>query len=158
MYVALVVSGVATNLLALASRGSIKLLGLDLGGGRPFDSWWLLAAVTYTLSGIVAGLLGALCWFHFRRRTERKFSAAADAIVIYIGIDDTDIVGSPGTNQLARAIVKALGPIGKKAIICRHQLFFDPRVPYTSGMARRRFNCPAATGFRARRSATLCAR
>jgi hypothetical protein len=29
--------------------------------------------------------------------------------VIYIGIDDTDVVGSPGTNQLARAIVKRLG-------------------------------------------------
>jgi hypothetical protein len=52
--------------------------------------------------------------------------------VIYIGIDDTDITGSPGTNQLARAIVKRLGPIGKDAIICRHQLFFDPRIPYTS--------------------------
>ena len=52
--------------------------------------------------------------------------------MIYIGIDDTDIIGSPGTNQLARAIVKRLGPIGKNAIICRHQLFFDPRVPYTS--------------------------
>jgi hypothetical protein len=57
---------------------------------------------------------------------------AANAGVIYIGIDDTDIVGSPGTNQLARAIVKGLGPAGKQAIVCRHQLFFDPRVPYTS--------------------------
>lgn len=52
--------------------------------------------------------------------------------MIYIGIDDTDIVGSPGTNQLARAIVARLGPVGKQAIVCRHQLFFDPRVPYTS--------------------------
>ena len=52
--------------------------------------------------------------------------------MIYIGIDDTDIIGSPGTNQLARAIVRALGPIGSQSIICRHQLFFDPRVPYTS--------------------------
>jgi hypothetical protein len=52
--------------------------------------------------------------------------------VIYIGIDDTDIIGSPGTNQLARAVVGRLGPIGAEAIICRHQLFFDPRVPYTS--------------------------
>jgi hypothetical protein len=58
------------------------------------------------------------------------FRQVAD--VIYIGIDDTDIVGSPGTNQLARAIVSALGPAGGRAIICRHQLFFDPRVPYTS--------------------------
>ena len=50
----------------------------------------------------------------------------------YIGIDDTDIVGSPGTNQLARAIVNRLGAVSKGAIVCRHQLFFDPRVPYTS--------------------------
>jgi hypothetical protein len=52
--------------------------------------------------------------------------------VIYVGIDDTDIVGSPGTNQLARAIVRRLGDAAKGAIVCRHQLFFDPRVPYTS--------------------------
>jgi len=71
VYVALVVSGVAANLLALASRAATKVLGLDLGG-RPFDSWWLQAAGTYTLSGIVAGLLGALCWFQFRSRSERS--------------------------------------------------------------------------------------
>jgi hypothetical protein len=53
--------------------------------------------------------------------------------VIYIGIDDTDVVGSPGTNQLARAIVKRLGSLADGNVICRHQLFFDPRVPYTSG-------------------------
>jgi hypothetical protein len=53
--------------------------------------------------------------------------------VIYIGIDDTDVVGSPGTNQLARAIVKRLGSLAEGNVISRHQLFFDPRVPYTSG-------------------------
>ena len=52
--------------------------------------------------------------------------------MIYVGIDDTDIVGSPGTNQLARAIVDKLGRGGRQAVVCRHQLFFDPRVPYTS--------------------------
>jgi hypothetical protein len=52
--------------------------------------------------------------------------------VTYIGIDDTDTIGSPGTNQLARAIVSRLGAVGKGAIVCRHQLFFDSRVPYTS--------------------------
>jgi tRNA(Ile2) C34 agmatinyltransferase TiaS len=52
--------------------------------------------------------------------------------VIFIGIDDTDIIGTPGTNQLARAILKRLGDASRGAIICRHQLFFDPRVPYTS--------------------------
>src|SRR6188474_3575705 len=53
--------------------------------------------------------------------------------MIYIGIDDTDIVGSPGTNQLARAIVRRLGAVAEGSVICRHQLFFDPRVPFTSG-------------------------
>ena len=53
--------------------------------------------------------------------------------MIYIGIDDTDIVGSPGTNQLARKIVRRLGPVARDAIVCRHQLFVDPRVPFTSG-------------------------
>ena len=53
--------------------------------------------------------------------------------MIYVGIDDTDIVGSPGTNQLARRIVRRLGPVARGAVICRHQLFFDPRVPFTSG-------------------------
>jgi hypothetical protein len=52
--------------------------------------------------------------------------------VIFVGIDDTDIVGSPGTNQLARLILKRIGESARDAIICRHQLFFDPRVPYTS--------------------------
>lgn len=53
--------------------------------------------------------------------------------MIYIGIDDTDIVGSPGTNQLARKIVRRLGQVAQGAIVCRHQLFLDFRVPFTSG-------------------------
>jgi hypothetical protein len=68
VYAALVLSGVATNLLALGSRAGAKLLGLELAGSRPFDSWWLQAIVTYTLSGVVAGLLGAFCWFHIHDR------------------------------------------------------------------------------------------
>jgi hypothetical protein len=52
--------------------------------------------------------------------------------VIFVGIDDTDIIGTPGTNQLARAILNRLGETARGAIISRHQLFFDPRVPYTS--------------------------
>src|SRR5690606_23609589 len=51
---------------------------------------------------------------------------------IYIGIDDTDVAGSPGTNQLARAILARLDGLARGAIVCRHQLLLDPRVPYTS--------------------------
>ena len=53
--------------------------------------------------------------------------------MIVVGIDDTDITGSPGTNQLARLIVSRLGDLAAGSVITRHQLFFDPRVPYTSG-------------------------
>jgi hypothetical protein len=73
VYVALMASGVAANLLALASRATTKFLGID-PGGRPFDSWYLLALGTYTASGLVAGLLGALCWFHFSRRSGKSLT------------------------------------------------------------------------------------
>ena len=72
VYAALVIAGMSTNVVALGSRAAAKLLGLDLAGGRPFDSWWLQAIGTYTASGIVAGLLGALCWFHFNDRTQGR--------------------------------------------------------------------------------------
>jgi hypothetical protein len=68
LYLGLVLSGVAANLAALGSRAAAKLLGLDLASARPFDTWWLQAAGTYTLSGVIAGLVGALCWFHLRDR------------------------------------------------------------------------------------------
>jgi hypothetical protein len=64
VYGALVQAGVLTNVLALASRAASKVMGFDMGS-RPFDTWWLQASMTYTLSGAVAGLLGAICWFHF---------------------------------------------------------------------------------------------
>jgi len=67
-HASLIAAGVVTNVLALGSRALPKLLGFDLAGARPFDSWWLQASITYTLSGVVAGLLGAFCWFQFNDR------------------------------------------------------------------------------------------
>ena len=52
--------------------------------------------------------------------------------MIFVGIDDTDTLDSPGTNQLARAIVRAAADEWQCVRIVRHQLFFDQRVPYTS--------------------------
>jgi hypothetical protein len=52
--------------------------------------------------------------------------------VIWVGIDDTDTLDTPGTNQLARALARRLEPGYQVARITRHQLLFDPRVPYTS--------------------------
>jgi tRNA(Ile2) C34 agmatinyltransferase TiaS len=65
--------------------------------------------------------------------------------VIFLGIDDTDIVGSPGTNQLARAILNRLEASAAGAVICRHQLFFDRRVPYTSKNGSASIVLPHAT-------------
>ena len=52
--------------------------------------------------------------------------------MIYVGIDDTDVPGSPGTNKVARAVIQALLPRFKPLVSIRHQLLVDPRVPYTS--------------------------
>jgi hypothetical protein len=52
--------------------------------------------------------------------------------VIYVGIDDTDVPGTPGTNQLARALAADLADRYRCAVIVRHQLLQDPRVPCTS--------------------------
>ena len=52
--------------------------------------------------------------------------------MVYIGIDDTDVPGGPGTNQLARAIVARLQSRFTPRLILRHQLLSDPRVPCTT--------------------------
>lgn len=51
---------------------------------------------------------------------------------IFVGIDDTDMPGTPGTNQLARRLAAALPERFEFVIALRHQLLIDDRVPYTS--------------------------
>ncbi|MHB8134409.1 MAG: ABC transporter substrate-binding protein [Anaerolineaceae bacterium] len=51
---------------------------------------------------------------------------------IYIGLDDTDNHESRGTGHLARFIADSLKDNFELEGVVRHQLFFDPRVPYTS--------------------------
>ncbi len=51
--------------------------------------------------------------------------------MIYVGIDDTDTLDDPGTNQLARHIVRQLSGQFRGRMILRHQLLEDPRVPCT---------------------------
>ncbi|MCE9524943.1 MAG: hypothetical protein K8R36_02680 [Planctomycetales bacterium] len=52
--------------------------------------------------------------------------------MIFVGIDDTDTLDTPGTNQLARMLATRLTDRFRCRSIVRHQLFFDPRIPYTS--------------------------
>ncbi len=51
--------------------------------------------------------------------------------MIYVGIDDTDTLDDPGTNQLARHLVRELAGQFRGRMIVRHQLLEDPRVPCT---------------------------
>ncbi|HWB13198.1 MAG TPA: hypothetical protein VG826_28490 [Pirellulales bacterium] len=70
--------------------------------------------------------------------------------MIFVGLDDTDTLDDPGTNQLARHIVRALSPEFDGELILRHQLLQDPRVPCTNknGCASIRFRprAQASTG------------
>jgi hypothetical protein len=67
LYSGLILAGIGTNLLALTSRSMSKIVGLDLASMRPFMTWWPQAIITYTISGAVAGLICALCFFHLRK-------------------------------------------------------------------------------------------
>ena len=52
-------------------------------------------------------------------------------MIIFIGMDDTDNSESRGTGHLARATAVQLSAAHTVLGVVRHQLFFDPRVPYT---------------------------
>jgi len=54
--------------------------------------------------------------------------------IIYIGIDDTDIIGSVGTGRMARDLTDRLVRLGLGSPlgVTRHQLLVDDRIPYTS--------------------------
>ncbi len=52
--------------------------------------------------------------------------------MIYVGIDDTDTLDTPGTNQLAKVLVAELAADFCCHFVLRHQLFPDPRVHFTS--------------------------
>ena len=76
----------------------------------------------------------------------RLVPVARASRMILVGIDDTDTLDTPGTNQLARRLADVLPPGFTCDLALRHQLFFDPRVPYTSknGSARCAFVVPTA--------------
>lgn len=52
--------------------------------------------------------------------------------MLYIGIDDTDVLDSRGTGHLGRMIAEALSTDFAIAGVTRHQLLVDPRIPYTA--------------------------
>lgn len=52
-------------------------------------------------------------------------------MIYFIGMDDTDNSESRGTGHLARQVAACLSEKYEVIGVVRHQLFFDPRVPYT---------------------------
>ena len=89
LYLAFVLAGTTSNVVAFLVRGSAKVvalqgmgggggggrgngsgagLGRSLAGGRPLADWLPNAVWTYALAGILAGLVSALVWFHLRAR------------------------------------------------------------------------------------------
>jgi hypothetical protein len=52
--------------------------------------------------------------------------------MIFVGIDDTDMPETPGTNKLAFHLAERLAPRYATEWIVRHQLLEDPRVPCTN--------------------------
>ena len=52
-------------------------------------------------------------------------------MIVFIGMDDTDNRESRGTGHLARTAAERLSAQYDVLGVVRHQLFFDPRVPYT---------------------------
>ena len=63
LYGSFVLAGLVCNLVALTVRAAIKFGGWDAVTTRPFATWWLQAVSSYTICGIIAGLISATVWF-----------------------------------------------------------------------------------------------
>ncbi len=64
IYLSFALAGFATNFVAFVIRGVPKYFGMGGGGGRSFAGWWPEAIVTYSLCGVLAGVISAAVWFH----------------------------------------------------------------------------------------------
>ena len=52
--------------------------------------------------------------------------------MVFVGLDDTDTLETPGTNKLAMHLAELLSDQYETRLIVRHQLLEDPRVPCTN--------------------------
>jgi len=52
-------------------------------------------------------------------------------VMLYIGLDDTDRIDTPGTGRLARGLAESLAGDYEVRGVTRHQLLVHPEVPYT---------------------------
>ncbi|MEX0642961.1 MAG: hypothetical protein WD468_09690 [Pirellulales bacterium] len=68
LYVAFAIAGLTSNLLAFAVRGIAKAVGWEHVGGRGLANWLPQASVTYTICGLLAGVIAAGVLFYSQRR------------------------------------------------------------------------------------------
>lgn len=66
--------------------------------------------------------------------------------MIFVGIDDTDTLDDPGTNQLARHLAWQLTATYRVRLITRHQLLQDPRIPCTKKNGCAALSCEPLSG------------
>lgn len=77
LYLGFAVAGLLANLAALTLRGGGKLVGLDHAAARPFATWWLPAAGSYAVCGLLAGTISAAVWFRFSGGGRRHADAGS---------------------------------------------------------------------------------
>lgn len=65
IYLRFALAGLGANLVALLVRTGAKILE-----AQPLAAWWPKALVSYTLCGLLAGLLSAAVWFRARARRD----------------------------------------------------------------------------------------
>ena len=131
VYLSFAAGGCLANIGAFAVRGAGKAVRLGI-------------AAETTVGRVGLGRLVELPPLRPDRRTAERCDLVSAAcrsrrgmhagvrVVIHVGIDDTDMPDTPGTNQLARAMVQQVADAYRCVRIIRHQLLDDPRVPFTS--------------------------
>lgn len=71
-YASFAAAGLASNLLALLTRGTAKAMGWEAAGRRPLSEWLAQASVTYVACGLAAGLICGLVLFCARRTSDKS--------------------------------------------------------------------------------------
>ena len=130
VYRGFAVAGLASNSCAFLVRAVPKLAGIDPLGTRSLGSWLTVALLSYAACGLAAGLLSGMLCFRLDAAQSRS-TRRGTRRVIYVGLDDTDMPDTPGTNQLAKALAVDLADHYRCVFLLRHQLLRDERIPYT---------------------------
>lgn len=67
MYLRFALAGFAANLGAFLVKAGGKYFELAGSGGKPLMAWLSKAMLTYTVCGLLAGIISAAVWFHSSR-------------------------------------------------------------------------------------------